>query len=93
MDVRGPYVRSAGFLGFLWMLYPIAWGVSEGSNTISPNGEMIFYGILDIFTKPIFLFFFLMGIRNIDYNRFGFYGGRTTEATGTSGFNGPTTRV
>jgi hypothetical protein len=34
----------AGYLSFIWMLYPICWGVSDGGNVISPLKEMIFYG-------------------------------------------------
>lgn len=35
----------------LWFLYPIAWGLSEGGNVISSDGEAIFYGILDLLAK------------------------------------------
>ncbi|GBE82316.1 hypothetical protein SCP_0407000 [Sparassis crispa] len=45
--VRTGYIRSAGFLSFLPLLYPVYWGVSEGGNVISPTGEMMWYGILD----------------------------------------------
>ena len=33
---------------------------------------MIWYGILDIFAGPIFLFFFLWELRGVDYASFGF---------------------
>jgi bacteriorhodopsin len=35
----------------MWLLYPIAWGVSEGGNVIPPDSEAVFYGVLDIMTK------------------------------------------
>lgn len=38
----------------LWIGYPIAWGLCEGGNIISVNGEMVFYGILDLLAKPVF---------------------------------------
>ena len=38
------YTRGALFLIFIWMLYPIAWGLSDGGNVLKPSGEMIFYG-------------------------------------------------
>lgn len=51
---------------FLWFLYPIAWGLSEGGNVISADGEAIFYGILDLLAKPVFTGLLLWGHRNID---------------------------
>lgn len=34
----------------VWILYPIAWGLSEGGNRIQPDSEAVFYGILDLIT-------------------------------------------
>jgi len=50
---------------FIWFLYPIAWGVSEGANVIHPDSEAIFYGILDLIAKPVFGFMLLFGHKNI----------------------------
>jgi len=52
----GVYTRGATWLTFCFILIPICWGLSEGGNRISPTGEMVFYGIIDIFMMPIFLF-------------------------------------
>ncbi|MCJ1332918.1 ion channel activity [Thelotrema lepadinum] len=51
---------------FVWFLYPIAWGLSEGGNVIHPDSEAIFYGILDVIAKPVFGFLLIFGHRNID---------------------------
>lgn len=51
---------------FLWFLYPIAWGLSEGGNVISPDSEAVFYGVLDLMAKPVFGAMLLFGHRNID---------------------------
>jgi bacteriorhodopsin len=51
---------------FLWFIYPIAWGLCEGANVISPDSEAVFYGILDILAKPVFGAILLFGHRNID---------------------------
>jgi bacteriorhodopsin len=51
---------------FLWFLYPIAWGLSEGGNVIHPDGEAVFYGVLDLLAKPVFTGLLLWGHRNID---------------------------
>lgn len=46
--------RTAQLLIFcqlpVWICYPIAWGLSEGGNTITPDSEAVFYGILDLCT-------------------------------------------
>lgn len=55
----------------LWFLYPIAWGLSEGGNVIHPDSEAIFYGVLDVFAKPVFSFMLLYGHRHIDFATLG----------------------
>ncbi|KAF2675040.1 family A G protein-coupled receptor-like protein [Microthyrium microscopicum] len=47
-DVARAYNVAALLLIFAGFLYPIAWGVSEGGNVISPDSEAVFYGILDL---------------------------------------------
>ncbi|KAK7753064.1 hypothetical protein SLS62_005014 [Diatrype stigma] len=53
------------YLVFIWFLYPIAWGLSEGGNVIHPDAEAAFYGVLDVFAKPIFGAILLWQHRNI----------------------------
>jgi bacteriorhodopsin len=65
------------YLLALWLFYPICWGVSEAGNVISLDGECIFYGILDILTKPVFLVLLLMSARE------GTHHGTTATGTGT----------
>jgi len=59
------YTLLASLLVVAWALYPISWGLSEGSNRLSVTGENVFYGILDIVAIPIFgsLFLFLVSKR------------------------------
>jgi len=56
---------------FVWFLYPIAWGISEGGNVIHPDSEAIFYGILDLIAKPVFTFLLLWGHNTIDPSALG----------------------
>ena len=77
--MRSGYVRGAGLIALVTLLYPIAWGVSEGGNVISPTGEMIWYGILDLVLGPLFLHYFVWGLRNVDYGLFGFHSGKYTD--------------
>ena len=84
--MRSGYIRGAGFVAFVTMLYPIAWGCAEGGNVISPTGEMIWYGILDLLLGPVFLYYFVWGLRNIDYGLFGLHSGKYTDGPyGTTG--------
>jgi bacteriorhodopsin len=65
-SIKRTYNTCGVLLIFIWFLYPIAWGVSEGGNVIHPDSEAIFYGVLDIIAKPVFTFLLLWGHRNID---------------------------
>ncbi|KAI0473556.1 bacteriorhodopsin [Xylariaceae sp. FL0804] len=60
------YMLCGVWLIFLWFLYPIAWGLSEGGNVIHPDGEAVFYGVLDILAKPVFGALLIWGHRNIN---------------------------
>ncbi|EMD38379.1 hypothetical protein CERSUDRAFT_113539 [Gelatoporia subvermispora B] len=77
--LRSGYLRSAGWLSFLLILYPICWACSEGGNVISVTSEMVWYGILDILAGPVFLFVFLWHLRTVDYAAFGLRSGKYTD--------------
>lgn len=64
-NVGRAYMMCGVLTIFLWMLYPIAWGLSEGGNVIAPDSEAIFYGILDLLAKPVFGALLLFGHRTI----------------------------
>ncbi|KIJ31305.1 hypothetical protein M422DRAFT_214410 [Sphaerobolus stellatus SS14] len=85
-DVKVHFLRCAGYLMFLWFLYPICWALSEGANVISPTSEMIFYGILDLLTKPVFILFLLLSLKDIEFDRFGF---QSLKASETGTIDGP----
>ncbi|KZT68970.1 family A G protein-coupled receptor-like protein [Daedalea quercina L-15889] len=90
--VRSGYVRTAGYFSLLLLLYPICWACSEGANVVSPTGEMIWYGILDLLAGPVFLFFFLFGLRSVDMAAFGLWSGKYTDTGygyGAPGAGGP----
>jgi bacteriorhodopsin len=54
-DIHRTYVICGCWTIFLWCLYPIAWGLSEGGNVISSDGEAIFYVSFPTipFTSPL----------------------------------------
>ncbi|KAF9222397.1 family A G protein-coupled receptor-like protein [Gyrodon lividus] len=66
-NFRRGYSTGSGYLTFIWLLYPICWGLSEGSNTISPTSEMVFYGILDLLSGPVFLLLFIWHLSRFEY--------------------------
>lgn len=45
-EIGRTYILCGGWTIFLWFIYPIAWGLSEGGNVISGDSEAVFYGIL-----------------------------------------------
>lgn len=72
-DISRVYLICGVWTIFLWFLYPIAWGLSEGGNVIAPDSEAVFYGVLDIMAKPVFGALLLWGHRNIDPARLGIH--------------------
>lgn len=65
-DFRFGYLAGSAYISFIWMLYPICWGLSEGSNNISPTSEMVFYGVLDIMSGPVFLLTYMVYLGRFD---------------------------
>ena len=72
-DISRNYLIGSVWVATIWLLYPIAFGVSEGGNVIAPTSEAVFYGILDILTKTVFGFFILWSLRNVELERLGIH--------------------
>ena len=72
-DVGRVFLLTGVWTIFLWFLYPIAWGLCEGGNVISPDSEAAFYGVLDVLAKPVFGALLLFGHRNIAPARLGLH--------------------
>ena len=79
------YITGAAMLSFLWLLYPIAWGLADGGNVISPTGEMVFYGILDLLAKPVFAVVHLVGLRSLNYDVLGLESGKRSAPAEAAG--------
>jgi len=71
LDTAKHYTPLAGWVNLLWLLYPIAWALSDGSNYIGVTESFIWYGILDLLLIPVTAFAFLFLSRSWDYNRLG----------------------
>lgn len=70
-DVVRTYTICGVLTLLIWMLYPIAWGLSEGGNIIAPDSEAVFYGVLDLIAKPVFSIVLIFGHWNIHPARMG----------------------
>jgi len=53
------FAAIGGFTLILWTLYPIVWGIGDGSRKISVDQEIIAYAVLDVLAKPVFGFWLL----------------------------------
>lgn len=81
---RPMYSFGAGYLSFIWLLYPVCWGLSEGGNSITVTSEMVFYGILDLFAGPLFLFGFLVALQDIEYDTLDLQSGKASDYVGVT---------
>ncbi|TPX11002.1 uncharacterized protein E0L32_008039 [Thyridium curvatum] len=69
VGVASDHMMLAGWLNLLWLLYPIAWGVSDGGNYIKVTSGFVYFGILDILMIPLMGFAIVVLSRRWDYGR------------------------
>lgn len=56
----GTFFQAIGaFTLILWTIYPIIWGIADGSRNIGVDAEIVSYAILDVLAKPVFGFWLL----------------------------------
>ncbi|KAK4507896.1 hypothetical protein PRZ48_001631 [Zasmidium cellare] len=48
------FAAIGGFTLIIWTIYPIIWGIADGSRHMNVDEEIIAYAVLDILAKPIF---------------------------------------
>ncbi|KAK8195957.1 hypothetical protein M8818_007108 [Zalaria obscura] len=48
------FAAIAGFTLVIWTIYPIIWGVADGSRHLNVDQEIIAYAVLDLLAKPVF---------------------------------------
>lgn len=72
-DIGRTFLICGTWTFFLWCLYPVAFGLCEGGNVISPDSEAVFYGVLDACAKPVFGALLIWGHRGIDPARLGLH--------------------
>ncbi|RDW59462.1 Heat shock protein 30 [Coleophoma cylindrospora] len=62
-----------GWLSFIWLIYPIAYGVDDGGNIIRVTSGWIFFGVLDILSTLLPTFAILILSRKWDYRALNLY--------------------
>jgi bacteriorhodopsin len=55
-NVRQIYNVTAAMIVVLWTGYPIVFALTEGSNKLSVDAEVIAYGVLDVVSLPLSTF-------------------------------------
>ncbi|KAF2810176.1 family A G protein-coupled receptor-like protein [Mytilinidion resinicola] len=63
------YIMLAGYLNLLWLLYPVAFALTDGGNIIGVTGSFVFFGILDVLTLPVLSFAFAILGRKWDFGK------------------------
>lgn len=53
------FAAIGGFTLVLWTLYPIVWGIGDGSRKWGVDAEIIAYAVLDVLAKPVFGFWLI----------------------------------
>jgi len=64
----GDHMALAGYTNFIWLFYPIAFGLSDGSNRIGVTPSLVF-GVLDLLLVPVLAYAFIFLACRWDYNR------------------------
>ncbi|KAI1609566.1 hypothetical protein EDD37DRAFT_642753 [Exophiala viscosa] len=60
IGISRDYLILAGWVTLIWTLYPVAFGLSDGSHVIDVNGGFIFFGVLDVLLLPVASIGFLL---------------------------------
>lgn len=69
VGIRRDYTMLSAYANFFWLLYPIAWGLSDGGNVIGVTPSFIFFGVLDILLVIGFAAMVVVLSRRWDYGR------------------------
>jgi len=69
VGTKSHHTILAAYTVFFWILYPIAWGLSDGGNRIGGAGSAVFYGVLDVVLLIGVTVVTLVLMPKWDYNR------------------------
>ncbi|KAJ6133602.1 Rhodopsin archaeal/bacterial/fungal [Penicillium samsonianum] len=63
------YMFFVVWLNLLCVLYPIAFGLTDGGNVVGVMGSFIFFSVLDLLMVPVLSFAVLFFARHWDYRK------------------------
>ncbi|KAJ5290942.1 hypothetical protein N7478_000193 [Penicillium angulare] len=69
LGVDKDYIVLSGWTNLLWIIYPIAWGLTDGGNKIGITGTSVLFGVLDVLLIPVLSFAVLILAQKWDYRR------------------------
>jgi bacteriorhodopsin len=69
LGIGRDYMILSGWINLLWMLYPVAFGLSDGGCIIGVTGSFVFFGILDLLLLPVVSIGFLILSRKWDFGK------------------------
>lgn len=69
VGVSSDHTLLSSWVNLLWLLYPIAFGLTDGGNRIGVTPGFIFFGVLDVLLVPVLSFAFLFLARRWDYGQ------------------------
>ncbi|KAJ3549978.1 hypothetical protein NM208_g234 [Fusarium decemcellulare] len=69
LGIGRDYRLLSGWLNLLWLLYPVAFGLSDGSHKIGVTAGFVFFGVLDVLMVPVLAFAFLFLSRKWDWDK------------------------
>ncbi|KAH9897517.1 hypothetical protein F4778DRAFT_743844 [Xylariomycetidae sp. FL2044] len=69
LGIGRDYVLLSVWANILWLLYPIAFALSDGGNYIGVAGSFVFFGVLDILFIPVLSFAYLALGRRWDWQK------------------------
>jgi len=67
LGIGRDYMILSGWVNLLWLLYPVAFGLSDGGNIISVTSSFIFFGVLDVLLLPVVSIGFFVLSRKWDF--------------------------
>ncbi|KAK3315281.1 hypothetical protein B0H66DRAFT_536149 [Apodospora peruviana] len=69
VGISRDYTLLAGWLNMMWLLYVLAWGLSDGGNRIRLTSSSVWFGVLDVLLVPVISFAVVGLSAKWDYNR------------------------
>ncbi|KAI1426160.1 family A G protein-coupled receptor-like protein [Xylaria sp. FL1777] len=69
LGIARDYTILSVWVNLIWLLYPVAFALTDGANVLSVTGGFIFIGILDILMMPLWSVCFILLSRNWDYKK------------------------